>query len=93
MNAQLTMLVARRARLVAEATEQRRLLVGEFARWGAPLQGAERALVRVAWLRVHLPWVIAAGVAIAASPKARGWLTLGWQIWRAVRRTQAYRVQ
>jgi hypothetical protein len=90
MNAQLTLLAARRARLVAEATEQRRMLVDEFAHWEAPLRGAERALVRVAWVREHLRWVIAAGVAIAASPTLRGWLLRGWHVWGAVRRLPAH---
>ena len=93
MNAQLTLLAARRARLVAEATEQRRMLFDEFAHWDAPLEGVERALVRVAWARKHLHWLIAAGVAIAASPKVRGWLMFGSQLWRVVRRSRAHQDQ
>ena len=93
MNAQLTLLAARRGRLVAEATEQRRILVAELARWDAPLQSVERALVRVAWVREHLRWVIAAGAAIVASPMLRGSLMRGWHLWRAVRRSRAQRDQ
>lgn len=89
MNAQLTLLAARRARLVAEATEQRRALVAELAHWDAPLQGIERGLARLAWARKHLRWVIAAGIAFVASPKVRGWVVLGAQVWRAVRHLRA----
>ena len=89
MNAQLTLLAVRRARLVAEATEQRRALVDELLRWQAPLESVERGLVRLAWARKHLYWVIAAGIAIVASPKVRGWVILGTQLWRAVRRLRA----
>lgn len=93
MKAQLTLLAARRARLVAEASEQRRMLVDEFAHWAAPLRSVERALVRVTWVREHLHWLVALGAVIAASSTARGWLLRGWQLWRAVRRLRAYREQ
>jgi YqjK-like protein len=93
MNAQLTLLAARRARLVAEATEQRRMLVEELAHWAAPLRGIERALVRVAWAREHLHWLIAFSAAIAVSPTVRGWLRRGWHLWRAVRGSRAHRKQ
>ncbi|MFS8086248.1 MAG: YqjK family protein [Acidobacteriota bacterium] len=86
MNAQLTLLAARRERLVAAATVQRQALVDEFAHWDAPLQGIERALARLAWARQHLHWLIAAGAVVVASPVVRGWLVGGWQLWRAVRR-------
>lgn len=88
MNAQLTSLAARRERLVAAAKDQRQALVGEFAHWDVPLQGIERALVRLAWARKHLWWLLAAGLAVAASPAVRGRLLRGWQLWRAVRRWQ-----
>lgn len=91
MNRRLALQAARRAVLVAESSMQRQLLIEEFARWEAPLQGAERVLARVAWARAHLRWVIAAGVALAASPTMRGWLMGGWQVWRMARRLQAIR--
>lgn len=93
MNAELRLLAARRARLVADAMEQRRMLFDEFARWETPLRVAERALVRVAWVREHLRWVIAASFAIAASPTLRGWLLRGWHLWRAVRQSSLHQEQ
>ena len=91
MNRRLDLLAARRAVLVAESSMRRQLLIEEFARWEAPLQGAERVLARVTWARAHLRWVVAAGVALAASPTMRGWLMGGWQLWRMARRLQATR--
>jgi len=88
MNARLNLLAARRAVLVAESRMQRQLLIDECASWEAPLQRAERGLAGLAWARRHLEWLLAAGAALALSPKARGWLSRGWQVWRAVRQLQ-----
>lgn len=85
MEEKLQLLAARRTLLIARAAVERQVVIHAVAQWKPAIRNAERLLAGVGWVRAHLAWAIAGGVAIAASPTARRWLVTGWELWRAAR--------
>jgi hypothetical protein len=91
MNAPPHDLAARRARLLAQAQQERELLVGTLERLSPALRLADRAVETVHYLRTHPHWVaIAVVLAVILKPRralrlaSRAWV--GWRALRSARR-------
>lgn len=91
MNAPQESLAARRARLLAQAQQQRELLVGTLERFSPALRLADRTVETIRYLRTHPHWiVIAVALAVILKPgralrlASRAWV--GWRALRSVRK-------
>ncbi len=78
-------ILQRRARLVAEADAQRKVLAGELAACGSVLRVADRGIAWASWLRARPYLVVALVTAIAVlRPKlAFAWSARVVTLWRA----------
>jgi hypothetical protein len=88
MNAKLLEIALRRERLIAQAAQQRTVLVQSVQPLRAPLALADQGLVGLRYLKRHPAWVVG-GVAVIVilRPRAVGkWLARVWLAWKMVRR-------
>jgi len=78
----------RRARLVAQAAEQRLVLAESVEEWRAPLVMVDQGVSVLCYLRRHPEWVAGVAVLIAALRSRRSgvWLGRGWMVWQVINR-------
>ncbi|WP_151704003.1 YqjK-like family protein [Nitrincola alkalilacustris] len=80
-------LAQRRARLVAQAAEQRGALGAAVDEWQAPLAMVDQGVSVLRYLRSHPQWVAGVVVLIAAMRSRRSsgvWLRRGWMAWQLI---------
>jgi YqjK-like protein len=86
MNKKLTLLAARRGRLVTEAAAQRTLLAQNLALWCTPLELADKGLAVLRFIKNHPVWIFSGITFFTASrPSCSGkWLRYGWAMWQII---------
>lgn len=85
MNEELTRLVQRRERLVAQAAAQRIALAQGIEPWRTPLALADQGLDALRFIKNHPLWVVGGGLLLltAVRPGRAGkWLGMGWTAWK-----------
>lgn len=84
MNKKMTLVAARRERLIAQAAAQRTALAQNIEPWRIPLARVDQGLAALRYIKHHPAWIVG-GVALLAAlrPGRVGkWMGRGWVAWQ-----------